>query len=250
MERSYTRREISRKIPPVTAVPPASGTRSGNIRKTRRARPLPPNVNARNLSIEKQRREAMNKQLLEMARLVPSLAYAPRLNKVVIVNKTVDHLQEQRDMCVAAGRDMQDLLAENRRLVSEISALRTQFGATSTFLAEPKPVTSAMATLMGVENEVLGTFPAGFEDNKTAESVEHLHDGNESVIAERDSSLLMGDFVPSLGQASFTSMTQQNESNTPWAAPPESIPTSWLQETEISWDSIPWLWDTTEGYVA
>lgn len=67
MERSYTRSEISRKIPSVTAVPPVSGTRSGNVRKTRRARPLPPNVNARNLSIEKQRREAMNKKLLVRA---------------------------------------------------------------------------------------------------------------------------------------------------------------------------------------
>lgn len=185
-----------------------------------------------------------------MARLVPSLACAPRLNKVVIVNKTVDHLQEQRNMCVAAGRDMQDLLAENRRLVSEISALRTQFGATSTSLVEPKPITAAMATLMGVENEVLGTFPAGFEDNRTTESVERFHDGKEAVMAERDFPLPVGDFVPSLGQASFTPMTEQNESNTLWAAPPESIPTSWLQESEISWDSIPWLCDTIEGYVA
>lgn len=185
-----------------------------------------------------------------MARLVPSLASAPRLNKVVIVNKTVEHLQEQRNMCVAAGRDMQDLLAENRRLVSEISALRTQVGAASTFRAEPKPVTSAMARLMGVENEVLGTFPAGFDDNRTGESVERFHNGNEAVMAERDFPLLMGDVVPSLGQASFTPMTEQNESNTPWTAPPELIPTSWLQESEISWDSIPWLCDTIEGYVA
>lgn len=64
MDRSYTRREISRKIPPGNAVPGVNGTRSGNVKKTRRARPLPPNVNARNLSIEKQRREAMNKQFL------------------------------------------------------------------------------------------------------------------------------------------------------------------------------------------
>lgn len=249
MEHSYTRREISRKIPSATAVSASTDTRSGNVKKTRRARPSP-NANARNLSIEKQRREAMNKQLLEMARLVPSLACAPRLNKVVIVNKTVEHLQEQRNMCVAAGRDMHDLLAENRRLVSEISALRIQFGAVATSPIEPRAITPAMARLMAVENEVLGTFPAGFEDSRTAESVERLHDGNEAVMAERDFPLLMGDFVPSLGQASFTSMTQQNESNTPWAAPPELIPTSWLQESEISWDSVPWLCDTTEGYVA
>lgn len=67
MERSYTRREISRRIPSVATVPSVSGTQNGNVKKSRRARPLPPNVNARNLSIEKQRREAMNKQLLVRA---------------------------------------------------------------------------------------------------------------------------------------------------------------------------------------
>lgn len=185
-----------------------------------------------------------------MARLVPSLASAPRLNKVVIVNKTVEHLQEQHNMCVAAARDMQNLLAENRRLVSEISALRTQVGATSTYPVEPKPITPAMARLMGVGNEMLGTFPAGFEDNGTAGSTERFDNGNEAVVAERDFPLLMGDFVPSLGQAPLASMTQQNESNTQWSLPPELISASWLQENEISLDSIPWLCDTVEGYVA
>lgn len=185
-----------------------------------------------------------------MARLVPSLACAPRLNKVVIVNKTVDHLQEQRNMCVAAGRDMQDLLAENRRLISELCALRTQIGATSTSPVEPKPVTSAMARLMGVENEVLGSFPAGFEDNRIGDSVERFDNGNEAVMPERDFPLVMGDFVPSLGQAPLRSMTEQNDSNIPWTMSPEVIPTSWFQESEISWDSIPWLCDTIEGYVA
>lgn len=85
MDHSYTRREISRKIPSGTSAPGISGTRSGIVKKTRRARPLPPNVNARNLSIEKQRREAMNKQFLVRAcadslhRRWPGLACTPRL---------------------------------------------------------------------------------------------------------------------------------------------------------------------------
>lgn len=185
-----------------------------------------------------------------MARLVPSLACAPRLNKVVIVNKTVEHLQEQRNMCIAAGQDMQDLLEENRRLVSEITALRAQVGTTSPFLVEPKPVTTAMARLMGVENEVLGTFPDGFYDNRNGESVDRLDNGNEGVMVERDFPLLVGNLLPSHGQAHLTSMTEQNESNTPWTVPTELIPASWYQESEISWDSIPWLYDTMEGFVA
>lgn len=152
-------------------------------------------------------------------------------------------------MCVAAGQDMHELIAENRRLISEISALRTQVGATSMHPVEPKPITSAMARLMAVENEMLGTFPAGFEDNRTAGSVERFDNGTEAVMAERDFPSLMGGFVPSIGQAPLTSMTQQNEPNSQWSVPPELIPASWLQENEIPWDSIPWLCDTIEGYV-
>lgn len=186
----------------------------------------------------------------EMARLVPSLASAPRLNKVVIVNKTVEHLQEQRNMCIAAGRDMQELLEENRRLVSEITALRAQVGATSPFLIEPKPVTEAMSRLIGVQNEVLGTFPAGFYDNRNAESVDRLENGHEAIVGEQDFPLLMGELLPSHGPAHLTSVTEQTESNTPWTVPTALIPTSWYQESQISWDSIPWLYDTTEGFVA
>lgn len=185
-----------------------------------------------------------------MARLVPSLASAPRLNKVVIVNKTVDYLQEQRNMCMAAGRDMQDLVAENNRLVSEINALRTQVGASSTLPVEPKPITAAMARLMEVENKAPETVPTGFENNRAGESVERSDKGNEAVTGGQDFPLLMGDFLPSIDHHHLTSMTEQNELNAPWAAPPELIPTSWYQESEISWDNIPWLYDTIEGYIA
>lgn len=181
-----------------------------------------------------------------MARLVPSLERAPRLNKVVIVNKTVEHLQEQRNMCMAAGRDMQDLLAENRRLVSELSALRAQVGSTSTFPVEPRPITPAMEKLLGVENQLLGACPTGFEDQRAIESGECFDSCNKAGTGDRDLPLLIGDFVPPLGQAH---LTERSESNTPWSAVPNLISTSWYQECEIPWDSIPWPCDATEGYI-
>jgi len=39
-------------------------TRSGNAKRPIRQRPLPPDVNTRNLAIEKQRREALNENFL------------------------------------------------------------------------------------------------------------------------------------------------------------------------------------------
>ncbi|KAL2839659.1 hypothetical protein BJY01DRAFT_250388 [Aspergillus pseudoustus] len=93
---------------------------------------------ARNLAIEKQRREALNEDFFgtyaahiyslitylsthptpfvdtaqeDLARLVPGLAHVRRLTKVLIVNESNRHFRQQREMCIAAARDMQALLA-------------------------------------------------------------------------------------------------------------------------------------------
>ncbi|OAA71239.1 Basic helix-loop-helix dimerization region bHLH [Cordyceps fumosorosea ARSEF 2679] len=92
------------------APPPTSPT----PRRRKRPRPLP-HVMARNLAIEKRRREEMNGNFLDLAHLVPSLAHAQRLTKVRIVGETIAHLREQRALCAAAARDMLALLADNRR---------------------------------------------------------------------------------------------------------------------------------------
>ncbi|BCS23737.1 basic helix-loop-helix domain-containing protein [Aspergillus puulaauensis] len=133
--------------------------------KKKRARPLPAHVVARNLAIEKRRRGELNEDFLNLARLVPSLADTRRLSKVLIVNESFRHLRRQRDMCIAAGRDMQDLLAENNRLVAEVTALRAQAGFTGIAPCAPRPITEPMTELMSVKDEVYGRFPAGFGDN-------------------------------------------------------------------------------------
>lgn len=68
-------------------------------------------------------------------------------------------------MCIAAGRDMQDLLADNSRLVAEVNALRAQAGCAGIAPCAPRPVTEPMTQLMSVKDEVYGKFPAGFGDN-------------------------------------------------------------------------------------
>ncbi|KAF4964564.1 hypothetical protein FSARC_7523 [Fusarium sarcochroum] len=132
-----------------------------------RARPLPPDVTARNLAIEKKRRGEMNDNFLELARLLPGLGSTRRLTKVLIVNKTVEHVRQQRELCLAAAQDMQDLLAENRQLILEVNALRAQVMGPAAPLVQAKPMTEAMAQLAETKNHVFGTFPAGFGDNPT-----------------------------------------------------------------------------------
>lgn len=97
-----------------------------------------------------------------LARLVPSLAQARRLSKVLIVNESIKHLRQRRSLCISASRDMQELLMENSRLASELNAMRAQIGVPAIAPVEPKPATGAMLQLMDIENEEAGEFPEGF----------------------------------------------------------------------------------------
>ncbi|KAL4910538.1 hypothetical protein BDW74DRAFT_172009 [Aspergillus multicolor] len=138
---------------------------NNRVKKRGRPRPLPPHVMARNLAIEKQRREALNEDFLDLARLLPDLAHARRLSKVLIVNESIRHLRRQKNMCLTAGRDMEELLAENNRFVAEVNSLRSRVYGPGAPMAAPRPVANAMAQLMSVKDEIYGEFPAGFGDN-------------------------------------------------------------------------------------
>ncbi|KAL0933430.1 uncharacterized protein CTRU02_212393 [Colletotrichum truncatum] len=185
-----------------------TNTNDGRVQKRKRPRPLPPHVNARNLAIEKRRRGEMNENFLDLARLVPPLASARKLTKVLIINESIQHFRAQRDMCIAAAADMQDLLAENRRLVSEINTMRSQFGGP---LTEARPVTEPMAWLMSVKDEVYGTFPAGFGDNWAEGSSEDLQPGGG--IADQDVSLPVDGFFTPGDQAYLARLSPPDEPN-------------------------------------
>lgn len=96
--------------------------------------------------------------------MLPNIASARRLTKVLIVNKSIEHVRQQRELCLAADRDMQDLLAENRRLVNQINAIRVQVNGPAVVPMEAKPVTETMKQLAETKNQVFGTFAAGFGD--------------------------------------------------------------------------------------
>jgi regulator of replication initiation timing len=120
--------------------------------------------------------------------MLPNLASARRLTKVLIVNASVDHVRQQRALCLAAAQDMQDVVAENNRLVAEVNAWRSQFGEPGAPLTQVNLMTEAMMQLAEVKNHVFGTFNAGFGDNwvenasqsQPNKSIE-LHDTMRSV---------------------------------------------------------------------
>ncbi|KAF4454230.1 hypothetical protein F53441_3230 [Fusarium austroafricanum] len=130
-----------------------------------RARPLPPDVTARNLAIEKKRREELKEDFLTLARLLPNLVNARRLSKALIVNKSIEYVRQQLLLCLLASGDMQELVDQNRQLVLEVNDLRTRVGGLSMPLAQAKPITQAMTQLAQTKDQLCGLFPAGFGDN-------------------------------------------------------------------------------------
>ena len=102
---------------------------------------------------------------------MPTLASARRLSKVLIVHESIRHHRQQRAMCIAAAQDMHELLAENRRLASELNVLCPQPWELGVQLSNERPLTEAMVQLMNVQNEVYGKFPAGFGNNWASNSI-------------------------------------------------------------------------------
>lgn len=96
--------------------------------------------------------------------MLPNIASARRLTKVLIVNKSIEHVRQQREICLAADRDVQDLLAENHRLVAEVNAMRVQLGGPAASIVQAKPATEAMTRLADTKNHVFGSFTEGFGD--------------------------------------------------------------------------------------
>lgn len=108
--------------------------------------------------------------LQDLARLVPPLAPARRLTKVLIVNEATEYLRQQRHMCIAAAKDMQALHRDHQYLLSEVNTLRKQVMGLSAPLAQPMPTTEAMQQLADVEKQVLGDFPEGIGVYRSDES--------------------------------------------------------------------------------
>jgi hypothetical protein len=130
---------------------------------TPRPRPLPPHVTARNLANEKKKRGEMNEKFLEMARLVPDLAAATKLNRVLIVNETVSHLRHQRSICIAAAHDVRRIVNENHSLRTELDALRQMTGqfVCSNVQQTQTAFSDSLREFLSIETQPLGAFPDG-----------------------------------------------------------------------------------------
>jgi hypothetical protein len=63
-------------------------------------------------------------------------------------------------MCIAAGRELRELLSAHNDLIAEVNTLRSQLGVP--IENQPCPPSTAFLELMDVENQTYGEFPHGF----------------------------------------------------------------------------------------
>ncbi|KAF5536529.1 hypothetical protein FNAPI_11739 [Fusarium napiforme] len=207
-------------------------TKNPRPKRKNRPRPLPPDVTARNLAIEKQRRGELKEDFLELARLLPDLANTRRLTKVLIVNKSIEHVREQRELSIAAARDMQEVIDQNHELVAEVNALRAQIGGPSMPQVQVKPMTQAMTQLAETKNHVFGAFPAGFGDNWAQEYSQVQHEIAREAGFSTDNS-----YAPPALQTdvNITPDTMQSSLETT----PGSAPVSAYQEPQGNFNFCP-----------
>ncbi|EXM19282.1 hypothetical protein RAB80_009528 [Fusarium oxysporum f. sp. vasinfectum] len=204
-------------------------TKTSRPKRKNRPRPLPPDVTARNLAIEKQRRGELKEDFMELARLLPNLANPRRLTKVLIVNKSIEHVRQQRELCIAAASDMQEVVDQNHQLVAEVNALRAQIEGPSMPQAQVKPMTQAMTQLAETKNHVFGTFPAGFGDNWAEEYSQVQHETTREAVFSPDNS-----YAPPVLQTdvNITPDTIQSSLETT----PGSVPISAYQEPQVNFN--------------
>ncbi|KAH7195745.1 hypothetical protein DER44DRAFT_830964 [Fusarium oxysporum] len=204
-------------------------TKTSRPKRKNRPRPLPPDVTARNLAIEKQRRGELKEDFMELARLLPNLTNTRRLTKVLIVNKSIEHVRQQRELCIAAASDMQEVVDQNHQLVAEVNALRAQIEGPSMPQAQVKPMTQAMTQLAETKNHVFGTFPAGFGDNWAEEYSQVRHETTREAGFSPDNS-----YAPPVLQTdvNITPDTIQSSLETT----PGSVPVSAYQKPQVNFN--------------
>lgn len=135
--------------------------------KKKRTRIFTPEDRASHRLIEKQRRESLNESFLELARLVPELAQVRQLSKSIIVNKSIAHLRSVRAMNLAAAPEIRSLLAEYESLLAEVNVWRSLNDQNPRPLLNFTGGSSAIEHILNAEQEKFGTFPQGFDENRS-----------------------------------------------------------------------------------
>ncbi|KAI4521941.1 hypothetical protein K525DRAFT_269382 [Schizophyllum commune Loenen D] len=155
--------------------------------------------------IEKQRREALNEKFIDLARLLPNLAHVRRLSKGLIVDASIAHHKRQRAQRLLAAQEVRLLLEEREGLYKEVDALREKLKEPPADPAPKRPeLRPETKQVLAVEEEVCGTFPAGFGDNGPDDGQEEGENGDSDMRGSRSPERDMA--AKEAGKATVTAM--------------------------------------------
>jgi len=140
-----------------TANPLPTGTQTDevtsktNSRKKRR-RNFTQDDRAQHRILEKQRREAFNDRMLELARLLPRVAAHRQLSKHVIVNESIRKLKAERSGRAALISGLKALMAERDDLLQDVNRLGRSYNPQHLVIRQARPIDTTVLEMIKIED--------------------------------------------------------------------------------------------------
>lgn len=96
-------------------------------------------------------------------------------------------------MCIAAGREVRELLSSQNDLIAEVNALRYQLQIPAQ--DAPRYPSAVLSSLMDVENHIYGEFPDGFAASEYAATANHQPNSPSTNQTQGQMSLMAPDVL-------------------------------------------------------
>lgn len=164
---------------------PAEPSASDNHQQRRtkkRVRNFTPDDRALHRVFEKERREAFNGRMLELARLLPRLASVQknRLSKHVIVEESIEQHKSQRAALTTAAEGIRALLTEREEMLEEINQWRS---VNHMALRQPRHVEGAVLDLLKIEQATPSSLTRGFNDGNFDDDEDQAGDSDHRAAS-------------------------------------------------------------------
>ncbi|KAJ7580679.1 hypothetical protein C8J56DRAFT_269360 [Mycena floridula] len=132
------------------------------------------------------KRDVLNDDFVNLARLLPGLANTRKLTKSLIVHEAIAHQQFQRRQRCLAADELRKMIAERDALVAQVNAQRIRLGEAPD-LPKP-PVTDNIKLLFKVDDEVFGDFLNGFAGEEVLDEQEDSDDNDDDARTHKSCS--------------------------------------------------------------
>lgn len=143
---------------------------------------------------------------------------------MLIVRESIRQLRQQHTLCRTAAQDLQNLLAENSRLIFELNAMRTRIGGPEAALYVPKPISVTPDQLSEFNQEIIEENPAGVREyDPSREFHDNLLGSNHWTPPEDRVSQMADDISPAFEQSEYLRDLAQETLNYPYDELPDPL---------------------------